>query len=334
MPRGDYYKKTLDAARKISAARSGSEAWYFLDAVNCARVHGASPENYFVLRFFELDESQRARFLTSGRSAAADKVLNRRASAREREIMRRKNLFNASFAAFIERESVFAPECDFECFRVFLDRNPVVFVKPARGTMGRGVRRLKSTEIGSLSAFYDECRKAELLLEQPIIQHPALESLSMGCVNSVRINAARDKNGKTRLIGACLKCGGTGASADNFHSGGVAFPLDLVSGTITGLGRNNTELRDFLRPPAADLRMPGFTLPNWESVLSYVYGAMDVLPGVGYVGWDIAVTKTGAELIEGNCSWPGGNIIQFDGVGKYPLLKACLGEGHDEKHYF
>ena len=57
---------------------------------------------------------------------------------------------------------------------------------------------------------------------------------------------------------------------------------------------------------------------------------MERVPTVGYAGWDIAVTPDGPELIEGNYSWPGGNIIQFDGVGKYTLLKKCLGEDHEQ----
>ena len=52
--------------------------------------------------------------------------------------------------------------------------------------------------------------------------------------------------------------------------------------------------------------------------------AMEMIPELGYVGWDIAVTPKGAELIEGNCHWPGGNIIQLDKIGKYPLIKECL----------
>ncbi len=51
---------------------------------------------------------------------------------------------------------------------------------------------------------------------------------------------------------------------------------------------------------------------------------MERMPELGYVGWDIAVTPKGAELIEGNCHWPGGNIIQLDKIGKYPLIKECL----------
>ena len=62
---------------RLRAQRGGSRMVYLLDALRCSVRHGASPENYFVLRFFDLTEQQRATYLTSGRSAALDRVLNR-----------------------------------------------------------------------------------------------------------------------------------------------------------------------------------------------------------------------------------------------------------------
>lgn len=136
---------------------------------------------------------------------------------------------------------------------------------------------------------------------------------------------------RVRLIGACLKCGGQGAATDNFHTGGIAYPLELVSGRVSGPGRNNTDLGDYTRHPASGAYLPGFQIPFWPELIACVRRAMDRVPGMGYVGWDIAVTPDGPELIEGNWHWPGGNIIQFDGVGKYPLLRDCAGET-DEEH--
>ena len=124
---------------------------------------------------------------------------------------------------------------------------------------------------------------------------------------------------------------GQGAATDNFHTGGIAYPLELVSGRVSGPGRNNTDLGDYTRHPASGAYLPGFQIPFWPELIACVRRAMDRVPGMGYVGWDIAVTPDGPELIEGNWHWPGGNIIQFDGVGKYPLLRDCAGET-DEEH--
>ena len=254
---------------------------------------------------------QCAAFLTSGRSGALDRALNRNAAAAEKEALASKARFLTVFAPDVRRAHVYAPEADFAAFCTFLDENDTFFLKPVGGTMGRGIERRRSAAIPDRAAFYNDCRAQRLLLEAPIRQHPALEALSPGCVNSVRVNAARGRGGRVRLIGACLKCGGQGAATDNFHTGGIAYPLELASGRVSGPGRNNTDLGDYARHPAS--------------------GAMDRVPGMGYVGWDIAVTPDGPELIEGNWHWPGGNIIQFDGVGKYPLLRDCAGET-DEEH--
>ena len=97
MSRLNAIKKTWAMSRKLSAQRRGSALGYFIDALRCSTRHGASPENYYVLRFYELDEEQRGRFLTSGRSKAVDAALNRRATQEDKLLIGRKELFNAGF---------------------------------------------------------------------------------------------------------------------------------------------------------------------------------------------------------------------------------------------
>ena len=320
-------KKIYAMSRRLSALRGGSTLRYFFDAAYCSYHHGASAENYFVLRFFELDNARREEFLTSGRSKAADRELNRGARSEQRAILADKSLFNSAMKDYVNRDSLYVPDCGFESFSDFLDRHSVFFLKPTVGTMGKGIEKLRSEDIGSREELFARCRAEGLLLEEPIVQHRLLEKLSPGCVNTVRVNAARRRNGRICLIGACLKCGGAGAVTDNFHSGAVAYPLDIESGRVSGAGRDNSTLNDYLEHPASGICMPGFQIPNWEAVKACVYGAMERLDSLGYVGWDIAVTPKGAEIVEGNFNWPGGNIIQFDGVGKYPLIRECLAYG-------
>lgn len=329
MSRITALKKTYAMAQSISAQRGGAALRYFIDAVFCAYRHGTSPENYFVLRFFNLSSAQRGEYLTSGRSKAADRALNKSATNEDKMLLADKARFNAAFAEFVRRDSVYAPECGFAAFSAFLDRHEDFMVKPTHGTMGRGIERLNVHQLSCKEELFRSCRENKLLLEEIICQHPELERIGGKCVSSVRINAARGVDGVVTLIGACLKCGGAGACTDNFHSGGVAFPVDVNTGCVTGAGRNNTTLEDFYTSPATGEYVPDFVIPFWNEIINCVYRAMDIVPSIGYVGWDIAVTANGAELIEGNYSWPGGNIIQFDNIGKYKLLKKCVGEAND-----
>lgn len=299
---------------------------YFWDGICCGYRHHASPENYFVLRFYEMSDRERAQYLTSGRSSLADRELNRLMTKEENRIMSHKHLLYQKFRKGIKREYLYVPEVTYDEFGRFLDENRSCIVKPDRGIMGQKIHKLDIPEIKDRRTLYEECKRDGFLIEQVIKQHEVLEQISPGCVNSVRINAARDKKGKVRLIGACLKCGGAGASADNFHSGGIAYPLEMENGKVTGPGRNNTDITDYIWHPASGVYMPGLQIPHWKAVKECVLQAMECMPGLGYVGWDIAVAPDGPEIIEGNCHWPGGNIIQFDKEGKYPIVKECLEE--------
>lgn len=318
-------KKIYVMSKRLHSLRGGSIYKYFKDAVNCSKKHGASPENYFVLRFFELNEKERSTYLTSGRSKKLDRVLNLNAKADEKEKIGHKSLFNAAFKGLVNRDFIFAPSADFNKFSDFINNHTEFIVKPDTGTMGRGVEKKYSNEIGDIRAFYSYCRDNKILLEEVITQHEHLNKINPYCINSIRINAARSSK-TIKIIGACIKCGTGEKVSDNFHAGGIAYPLDLETGKIVGSGRNNTDLKEYDYHPGNELYMPGFQIPYWEEIKKAVISGMEIVPSLGYIGWDIAVTPDGPEIIEGNYSWPGGNIIQFDRVGKYPLLLSCCGE--------
>ena len=144
MSRWNALKKNCRMCTRLRAQRGGSRMGYLLDALWCSVRHGASPENYFVLRFFDLPDWQRAAFLTSGRSGALDRALNRNAAAAEKEALANKARFLTVFAPDVRRMHVYAPEADFAAFCAFLDGNDTFFLKPVGGTMGRGIERCRS----------------------------------------------------------------------------------------------------------------------------------------------------------------------------------------------
>ncbi len=319
-------KRTWAMCRKLSGIRGGSPLPLFLDAAWCGYRHGASPENYFVLRFFDLPERERKTYLTSGRSKALDRALNAGARPEDRQVLANKALFDRQFSELVRRDFFYPPEAGFPAFEAFLERHGEFVLKPVSGIQGRGIELIETRALSDPEAFYRRCREEQFLLEERIRQHPALDRIDPYSLNSVRVNAARDRQGRVRLIGACLKAGTGQAVSDNFHAGGLAYPLDLNTGRVCGPGRNNRDLNEYIHHPGSLLFMPGFQVPYWAELLSAVEKAMELVPSLGYVGWDIAVTPEGPELIEGNFNWPGGNIIQFDKRGKVPDLLDCLRE--------
>lgn len=319
-----FARKRWAVASEISRMRGGFAPWYFLDALHCARRHGASAENYLVLRFFELNERERRTYLTSGRSKELDAALNANASAEDRRTLTNKDEFDRRFAKLNSR--AFLPLAEADAGRVleFLEQHPEVVIKPTRGIQGHGVRKLKPASAEERRRLARESAGRRLLMEEAITQHPVLAEINPTSVNTVRINAMKTAAG-VEILGAALRCGGAGAAVDNFHGGAVAYPIS-AEGVVCGAGRDNRTLKAYMRHPSTGKLMPGLRVPNWERAVEAVKLGMQLVPSMGYVGWDIAITETGAEIIEGNYNWPGGNIIQLDGVGKYPAALRAMGK--------
>lgn len=315
-------KKTAAVCRRLSQELERPWLPLYLDALCCSLRHGASPENYAVLRFYDLPERERARYLTSGRSRKLDRELNRSARPEELAYLMRKHLFNRFFHPWIRREWLYLPEASPEALRSFLLRHDRIVLKPDGGIMGRGLEIAETAALDPDRLFRRGACEA-LLAEERIEQHPSLAEIHAASVNSVRVNSARDRAGRTVLIGACLKAGTGEGRADNFHAGGIAWPLDPETGCVCRSGRDRFGTADYPCHPDTGFPMRGFAVPFWPEILDCVRDCMARIPSVGYVGWDLAVTEGGPEMIEGNVRWPGGNIIQFDGEGKYPLLKSC-----------
>ena len=57
-------------------------------------------------------------------------------------------------------------------------------------------------------------------------------------------------------------------------------------------------------------QIQGFQFPDWEAAMDMVRQAAEMIPELGYLGWDIAFTEEGPILVEGN-EFPGHDIYQL-----------------------
>ena len=65
--------------------------------------------------------------------------------------------------------------------------------------------------------------------------------------------------------------------------------------------------------------MLGLRIPHFDKLKAFVERMARLNPKAKLVGWDIAITETGFELIEGNFA-ADETIMQFDGIGKYYFI--------------
>lgn len=308
------------AMKKISEDYGIPIRWLHFDSLRSRFLHGFDTSEYLAFDVFNLNHRARKRFLSSRRAPDFARAVNGEAKS-EIEIMNNKAEFNRLFSAYVKRAWVYAPEGSKEEIRALLEQNEYVIAKPLDKMRGEGVTRLKCSELlADFDAFCEKAVGTHLLLEEVIKQHPALAAVNPTSVNTIRASTLRDRSGKVHFFAASLRGGAAGSVIDNLHIGGAQYPIDLETGVIMRGGVTAAGQRNIWFHPSTNTKMIGMQIPNWDAVVKTVTEAAAVPEKLRYIGWDVAVTEDGCELIEGNFL-QGCNGMQLDGVGKFSYVK-------------
>lgn len=306
-----YYIKKLctmidTVAQETDYSRTELLWSYSLAFLRC----GAAIDEYRICRLYDVSGHIQAKQFMSGKRLirAADRLC-KNASQQELDTFGKKDRFNAFFSDYVRRDWIYAGDSTEDQLRAFIARNDVFLAKETGSTQGQNITRWRAGEF-IVDSFLEAHLGRTYVLEAFIHQHPTMSKINPTSVNTVRLVMAGYK-GRTTVIGGCLRTGGVNAFVDNFHSGGIAFPLDLDHGIVTGQGRD-FEGRLYTVHPATGAIVPGFVIPHWAEVVSSVLDGTARLPNVGYIGWDVAVTEEGVEFIKGNVNYPDHTLIQID----------------------
>ena len=317
------YKAMFDKIRAIHR-KTGRSRWaIFQDMRRCAVKYGAGYMDYDLFEMYNLTDEQRETYLTRGRNNALVKQYNDPAHMDD---FGDKIKFNAKFGPFLHRDWVPVTGDNREDVMAFLQRHETFMAKPSKGSCGWGIEKLNTSDFESLDALYDHLlEKAPMLeLEEVIVQHPAVSAIYPGSINTVRMVTIRGRSGKVYLVTAMFRIG-NGKYVDNFNSGGMVAPMDPETGTVIdrALDKQKNLYDDH---PATGTPIKGFTFPDWDRARKLVEEAAQVVPELGYVGWDVCFTPDGPCLVEGN-QFPGHDIYQLpvhtpDKIGIMPRFRA------------
>lgn len=145
--------------------------------------------------------------------------------------------------------------------------------------------------------------KSGCIIQEFIEQHPATAQLYPPCINSLRINTIR-KGDNIVLLSTCMKIGAHGSTRDNWASGGLLGVIDRETGRLTKEFKYRPGCGGVaVKHPQSGVVFEGYEIPYFKEAARMAVELHSFLYGVHSIGWDIAITKDGPLVIEGNDNW-------------------------------
>lgn len=316
------YKRFFLTINEVKKKTKKNKLFIFFDIVYCGLKYQAGYLDYLLFEMYHLNKSQRKTILTRGINNAYIKKYN---DQNYTYLFREKQEFNKMFKDYIKRDWILLNGSNQEAFNNFLKNKKEIFAKPLNGTHGDNMQKIKINEWKDKNLYQYLMKQNLFLIEELVIQEKTMSSLNPSSINTIRVISIF-KNNKSKIIAAYSRIG-CGKIVDNFNAGGMVAPIDIKTGKIIYPAVNKKNLV-FDIHPETNTPIQGFQIPEWELVKSLVLEAAKVVPQVGLVGWDVAISDHGPLLIEGN-EFPGHDIYQLpphreNGIGMLPIFEKAI----------
>lgn len=173
------------------------------------------------------------------------------------------------------------------------------FLKKVDGECADGVFHI--TNLDQLENF--KFLPGKYILQERVIQHPGMNVLWGGAINTCRVCTLYDgKN--VSILSAVLRVG-TKASqpVDNWAHGGISVGVHEDGRLVDyGVYKPGYGGRAYEHPDTG-IKFCEFTIPEYEKVKELCIKAHLLMREIPAIGWDIAITPDGPLIIEGNDNW-------------------------------
>jgi hypothetical protein len=160
------------------------------------------------------------------------------------------------------------------------------------------------------------------LIEEFVRQHDRLAALNRECLNTFRVITIRPPRHSAEARYCILKLGSSTGPVDNAHDGGLYVGVDKHTGLLHGTAFDETFTRH-TQHPTSGVTFDGYRIDAIGDVVALAERSAALFPQTTVIGWDIAVTDDGPQVIEGNSS-PGLTNVQRTHGGVAPTLGRTL----------
>lgn len=144
------------------------------------------------------------------------------------------------------------------------------------------------------------------IIEDKIIQDPIMNVLSSSSLNSVRVSTLLTKRNNIFIDFSMLRVGKEGSLTDNLHQGGFVINVNVENGTLDEktygyIGKEGPWVEK--KKENIKKMFKNGKVPYWNDAVALAKRAALVSPSLRTIGWDIAISKKGPLLMEGNDNW-------------------------------
>ena len=272
-----------------------------LEVAKARLISGASYEDYFACKMYELTPEEQRGYVTYKEFSKVRIKYNMH--QRSFRYLNDKAMFNRTYSDCISRRWFVNWDLPYEEFLKKIEGVSDVVTKPLTSTQGMGIQKLDCRTEDKKSLYDRIMAMPASIVEEYIVQHPELMEFCDTSVNTLRVTTL-NANGKCNILYAILRTG-QGNVADNLHAGGVAAKVDCDTGLVIS-DAIDLDGNVYAANPYSGKALKGFRVPHWKMVMEICRKIYDRLPGVNLIGWDFAITPDGVDLIEGN---PGTSYI-------------------------
>lgn len=284
--------------------------YLWIDQIYWYVCYGHDYNDYCSFKFWEKSRKDKKSYISLRRNDALCKSF---CTKEIHALFLDKARFNKRFENYVKRGWIISPGKTQKDIEDFIAQYKTVIAKPLKDFGGHGVIKITT----STDNYKNDIQKLlnlikqgeEYILEQSIENVDYIKKLSPSSLNTIRIVTVIDKRGELHIIAALLRMGNGFAVTDNYHDGGMACPIDVQNSMLckTAFGMN---CKEYDVHPFSEVVFEGYPVPDFSRCLEIIKEVSFYEPEARYVGWDLAVTPQGIELLEGNIP-PGEDITQI-----------------------
>ena len=312
---GGFFKTIKDVHRKTKK----NSILIFFDVIYCGIKYQAGYIDYNLFEMYDMNKYQRSTVITRGIN---NEIITKYNDPEYMKIFNDKITFNKKFNKYLKRDWLELNDNNRNEFVKFCKKHSKFIAKPTKESCGKGVE-LIDTKNKDLKELYNELYTTNrILVEEIVEQCDEINKLHPDSINTLRVVTLRGI-----VVTALLRIGNNHNNVDNFNHEGLCVPIDVEDGIIKyqAIDKKGNLYESH---PLTNEKIIDFKVPRWDEVKKFCESAALEIPQVGYIGWDVCVTKDDICFIEAN-EFPGHDLYglpphRTNNIGLLPKFKEAM----------